>query len=68
MLSEINRASEGSVFRRTSHSKLDIFYKVYGSTSIRSQLERGVSPAKIVASWQANEAGFRRARAPYLLY
>jgi uncharacterized protein YbbC (DUF1343 family) len=68
MLSEISRTSEGSVFGRTSHSKLDIFYKVYGSTSIRSQLERGVSPAKIVASWEGNQAGFRRARAPYLLY
>ena len=68
MLSEINRSSGGRVFRGSSHSKLDIFYKVYGSTSIRSQLEAGVSPARIVASWQGNEASFRRARAPYLLY
>jgi uncharacterized protein YbbC (DUF1343 family) len=68
MLSEISRASEGNVFRRTSRSKLDIFFKVYGSTSIRSELLRGVSPARIVASWQGNEASFRRARAPYLLY
>jgi len=68
MLSEINRESDGAVFRGTSRGKLDIFFKIYGSTSIRSQLERGVSPAKIVASWQANEASFRRERAPYLLY
>ena len=68
MLSEINRASRSSVFRRTSGSKLDIFFKVYGSSSIRSELEGGVSPAKIVASWRDNEASFRRARAPYLLY
>jgi uncharacterized protein YbbC (DUF1343 family) len=68
MLAEINRAGGGSVFRRSSHSKLDLFFKIYGSTSVRSQLEAGVSPAKIVASWQANEASFRRARAPYLLY
>src|SRR6185295_175359 len=52
MLAEINRASGGAVFRRTSRSKLDIFFKVYGSSSIRTQLERGVSPAKIVASWE----------------
>jgi len=68
MLAEINRASGGAVFRRTSRSKLDIFFKIYGSSSIRSQLERGASPAKIVASWEGNEASFRRARAPYLLY
>jgi uncharacterized protein YbbC (DUF1343 family) len=68
MLSEISRASGGAVFGRTSRSKLDIFFKVYGSTSIRSQLERDVSPARIVASWQGNESSFRRARAPYLLY
>ena len=68
MLAEINRASGSNVFRRNSRSKLDIFFKVYGSASIRSDLERGVSPAKIVSSWQGNEANFRRARAPYLLY
>ena len=68
MLAEINRASGKSVFRRSSGSKLDLFFKIYGSASIRSQLESGVSPAKIVASWQANESNFHRARAPYLLY
>ena len=68
MLAEINRASGGAVFRRTGGSKLEIFFKVYGSSSIRSQLQRGVSPSKIVASWEDNEASFRRARAPYLLY
>jgi uncharacterized protein YbbC (DUF1343 family) len=68
MLAEINRASRNSVFRSTSHSKLDIFFKIYGSASIRSQLENGVSAEKIVASWRDNETSFRRARAPYLLY
>jgi uncharacterized protein YbbC (DUF1343 family) len=68
MLAEINRASGGSVFRRSGHTQLDLFFKIYGSTSIRSQLESGVSPPKIVASWQGNEASFRRARARYLLY
>jgi uncharacterized protein YbbC (DUF1343 family) len=68
MLAEINRQSRNGAFRGSSSSKLDIFYKIYGSASIRSQLESGTSPARIVASWQANESGFRRARAPYLLY
>jgi uncharacterized protein YbbC (DUF1343 family) len=68
MLAELNRASRSNLFRRSNHSKLDIFFKCYGSASIRSQLERGLSPARIVASWQSNVATFRAARAPYLLY
>lgn len=66
MLAEMNRYS--NLFRRTPRSKLDIFYKVYGSASIRSQIERGVSPERIVASWQGNVQSFRREREPYLLY
>jgi uncharacterized protein YbbC (DUF1343 family) len=50
------------------HSKLDILFKCYGSASIRSQLELGLSPARIVPSWQTKVASFRTARAPYLLY
>ena len=68
ILAELNRASGSSLFRRSNHSKLDIFFKCYGSPLIRSQLERGLSPARIVASWQSNVASFRVARAPYLLY
>lgn len=68
MLAELNQSSGSNLFRRTSRSKLDIFFKCYGSASIRSQLERGTSPARIVASWQSNVANFRSARAPYLLY
>jgi uncharacterized protein YbbC (DUF1343 family) len=68
ILAELNRASGSSLFRRSNHSKLDIFFKCYGSPLIRSQLERGLSPARIVASWQSNVASFRAARAPYLLY
>jgi uncharacterized protein YbbC (DUF1343 family) len=68
ILAELNRASGSNLFRRSNHSKLDIFFKCYGSPLIRSQLERGLSPARIVASWQSNVASFRAARAPYLLY
>jgi uncharacterized protein YbbC (DUF1343 family) len=68
MLAELNQSSGSNLFHRTSRSRLDIFFKCYGSSSIRSQLERGTSPARIVASWQSNVANFRRARAPYLLY
>ena len=68
MLAEMNRYAKPDLFRRTPRSKLDIFYKVYGSESIRSQIERGVSPQRIVASWETNVRNFRRGRSPYLLY
>jgi uncharacterized protein YbbC (DUF1343 family) len=68
MLAELDRNSSGMVFRRSSRSKLDIFFKVYGSSSIRSQLERGVSAASIVRSWNNDVDEFRRDRAPFLLY
>ena len=68
MLAELNRSSGSALFRRTSRSKLDLFFKVYGSSSIRSQIERGVSPKSIVAGWKQNVANFRQARAAFLLY
>lgn len=68
MLAEMNRYARPNLFRRTPRSKLDIFYKVYGSASIRAQLERGVRAERIVAAWQDNVRNFRREREPYLLY
>jgi uncharacterized protein YbbC (DUF1343 family) len=68
ILSELNRASGSKLFRRSNRSRLDIFFKCYGSASIRSELERGLSPARIVASWQSTVANFRSERRPYLLY
>jgi uncharacterized protein YbbC (DUF1343 family) len=68
MLVELNRTSGSTLFRRTPAGKLDLFYKIYGSASIRRQLERGVSAASIVASWRSNVASFRSERAPYLIY
>src|SRR5712691_1004073 len=60
MLAELNRTSGFALFRRTSRSKLDIFFKVYGSSSIRSQLERGVSASNIVGSWKEDVVRFRK--------
>jgi len=68
MLAELNRTSGSNLLSRTNRSKLDIFFKVYGSSAIRSQLQRGMSPATIVASWEKDIANFRAARRPYLLY
>jgi len=49
-------------------SKYDIFYKCYGSTSIRTAIEKGVPPAKIVQSWAPANERFASERKPYLLY
>lgn len=68
MLAEMNRLSQPDMFRRTSASKLDIFYKVCGGTFIQAQVREGKSPRSIIASWQPNEREFERRRARYLLY
>jgi|SRR5947207_559165 len=68
MLAELNRTSGFTLFRRTSRSKLNLFFKVYGSSSIRSQLEHGESASDIVGSWKADVVRFRKERAAYLLY
>jgi uncharacterized protein YbbC (DUF1343 family) len=66
-LAEFNRQSPG-IFARSKGDHLDLFYKCYGSASIRESIERGVSAEVIVAGWSGVAARFRSARAPYLLY
>jgi uncharacterized protein YbbC (DUF1343 family) len=68
ILAELNRSSGGQVFRKSSRSQLDLFYKEYGSSSIRSQLEHGASAESIVRSWDRDVEQFRKDRASYLLY
>jgi uncharacterized protein YbbC (DUF1343 family) len=68
LLAEMNRQTRPDMFRRTSASKLDLFYKVCGGTFIQAQMREGKSPGSIVAAWQPNELEFRRSRAQYLLY
>ena len=68
MLSEMNREARGDMFRSTSASKLDIFYKVCGGTFIKTQVRQGEAPGRIIASWRPNEQEFRRIREKYLLY
>jgi len=51
-----------------SRQQARYLYKICGSASIRPQLERGVSPASIVASWGSNVVSFRSEHAPYLIY
>jgi uncharacterized protein YbbC (DUF1343 family) len=49
------------------HEKLPIDI-LAGSSTLREQIERGVAPADIADSWRDDEAAFRQARQPFLLY
>ena len=66
LLADINHGT--NVFRNSNGEHLNMFYKCYGSESIRSQIEKGVSPAHIVAGWAPINARFTSERRPYLLY
>jgi len=46
----------------------NLFWKIYGSQSIRSQIEGGKSPSAIVSGWGPGVLTFKAARVPYLLY
>jgi uncharacterized protein YbbC (DUF1343 family) len=68
LLSEVNRQSRPDLFARSPKDKADIFFKVYGSRSIESQLRQGVSIRKIAETWQPGVQRFLKERSPYLFY
>jgi uncharacterized protein YbbC (DUF1343 family) len=68
LLREVNRHSKPDLFAKSSNDKLDIFYKVYGSSSIRDLLSRGTPAEKIAQNWRPGVEKFRSERTPYLLY
>jgi uncharacterized protein YbbC (DUF1343 family) len=68
LIAELNRRTNRSLFARTSKSGMDIFTKVCGGPALRRDLEAGVTPSRIVASWAGVASRFRRERAPFLLY
>jgi uncharacterized protein YbbC (DUF1343 family)/CubicO group peptidase (beta-lactamase class C family) len=51
-----------------SHYKLNVTDRLLGSRSTVTRVLAGEDPAAIAASWQADEAKWRRLRAKYLLY
>ncbi|HEX8311750.1 MAG TPA: DUF1343 domain-containing protein [Chthoniobacteraceae bacterium] len=63
-----NRFATPGIFARSPAEKLDIFYKCYGSQSIRAQIEGGTPAPRIVDGWRASVQRFEGERAPYLLY
>jgi uncharacterized protein YbbC (DUF1343 family) len=66
-LAESNRQSRGLIFSKASKSMLNLFYKVYGSDTIRRDLATK-RPEQIVASWKPALERFRAERQTYLLY
>ena len=58
----------GDIFEASRGDKLEMFYKCYGSDSIRAQIERDVPVSRIVAGWSAGIERFENERKPYLLY
>lgn len=66
MLAGLNKGT--NIFEKSRGDKLEMFYKCYGSESIRAQIERGVPVSKIVASWSGNIAKFEADRKQFLLY
>jgi hypothetical protein len=67
LLAAAQQQKKGSIFARYKDSD-SIFWKVYGSTDIKSQLEKGLSPKAIIAGWDHVVSAFRGARQGYLLY
>jgi len=68
LLVETNRASKPDLFAKSSADKLDIFWKVYGSNTIRDQLRKGTSVQKIAQGWKPGVEKFREERKAYLFY
>ena len=67
LLSAAQKMKKGGIFGRYKDGN-NIFWKIYGSTNIRSQIEKGVSPKAIVAAWEGVASSFRWARQSFLLY
>lgn len=66
-LAECNRQSHGLIFTKANAGMMNLFYKVYGSDSIRRDLAMK-RPEQIVASWQPFLSHFRAERQAFLLY
>jgi uncharacterized protein YbbC (DUF1343 family) len=68
LLGEVNRRSSPDLFAKCPHDKLDIFFKVYGSESIREQLRKNVPIQTIAQSWKPSVERFKSDRSAYLFY
>ncbi|MGQ0549043.1 MAG: exo-beta-N-acetylmuramidase NamZ family protein [Armatimonadota bacterium] len=68
ILAEIRRLhGDGLEFKRPRRGPYP-FDLVWGTSAVRLAIERGDSPAAIVARWQPGLARFKKLREPHLLY
>ena len=67
LLAAAQKGSPHSIFKG-SPKRYDLFYKCYGSDTIRAAIEKRTPAAKIIASWESHNARFSSERKPYLLY
>jgi uncharacterized protein YbbC (DUF1343 family) len=68
MLAGVNHGGHPDIFDKSRGDKIEMFYKCYGSESIRKQIESGVPVSRIVAGWAPSLARFEAERKSYLLY
>ena len=68
LIDEFNKRAKRSLWSTTTGSSKDIFYKVYGSTSLEMDLKRGVNPGRIIEGWKSGNDRFLRERQGYLMY
>jgi uncharacterized protein YbbC (DUF1343 family) len=66
MLAGLDRGE--NIFEKSHGDKLQMFYKCYGSETIRAQIEKGEPVSRIVAGWAPGIARFESERKAYLLY
>jgi uncharacterized protein YbbC (DUF1343 family) len=68
LIAEINRRSNPDLFQISNSEKLDIFFKVYGSDTIRDQLRRKIPVQTIAQGWRPSVERFKSDRSAYLFY
>ncbi len=68
ILAEVNAKASPDLFAKSSKDKLDVFFKVYGSASIRDDLAKRKPIRTIAAGWKDGLTAFRKERTPYLFY
>ncbi len=67
VLSAAQKAAPRSLFAHPP-ARYDIFYKCYGSDSIRAAIEKGTPPSRIIGAWAIHNTRFSAERKPFLLY
>jgi uncharacterized protein YbbC (DUF1343 family) len=68
LTSEIIKRTGGAPLRATRGDDLNLFHKVYGSSSLWRDLNSRRAPGQIIADWQGSNQRFMSSRQPYLLY